>query len=492
MFVKLSLMVVASYMTSFYAYGDPVLKVKVSDKGEVLYEDAQPAGIAAVFTDNVFGRWVRPLQDGNYVSSLADFKFADDKRYVDLDIKPGASFHNGRHLTAEDIEFSLMRVFWQTNSDYYWSFLECVEGVTSALQRPAPGSISGIKVLSGQKLRLQFTRPCPEILSALSLSFFAPRAREEMKDDMIHFKHLPVGAGPYAVSSETAQGYRLKKVYGSGPDQVNLITSGQNGSPDVYYSKLDSPPDFSKALSSLPSSTLTLFTSANHPLFRNLRLRSLFNRAFDRAKLQKNFSFEPSYSLSLQGTQEPTTLAEIQVARREIRQILKGMNYIELEVPVQTREISGPLAEVVNELKLQFVEMGLTVRFVANPKQFLSVEDAQAFPFWLWWLVIDPLSPQTMLSGFLPNGGYEFMGTQSSVPYFQAIQSAKTADSTLKAQQVLDQFLSDAGHGIPLLRRKTAYSFNPKTVETLGEQVESISLDLSRIKVRTCHSSVTE
>jgi ABC-type transport system substrate-binding protein len=463
------------------------LSVQVGAGTEIPYEDTLPGGLLSTFTDNVFGSWTRLTASGKYDSELLDVKFADQYKRLILKIKPGSQFNNGRALKASDIEFALRRGFY-INSPFFAGFLKCVMGVSESLNKPAANSIAGLQVTGDDTLEMQFTRPCPEIIHSLSLPFFAPRPLEEMQSDLIHFRNLPVGAGPYKVVSldQEKGSYRLQRVRGHGPQNITLLTSTPAQPADIIFGNFAAPANFRRSISVTPNSTLTLFTSNSHGLFDDTQIRSLFYKVFDRQRLALDPAHKPATGLTL-ATQVPLlSTIEIDQARKELRTLVlkKYPDGLTIKIPVLMKSFSPAMDRVLTEMKDQLSQVSVQVQFFPRPIKFLDASEAKDYPFWLWWLVIDPLAPSVMLASFGKDSAYTFQRVSDLTvqKQFDAVQTAHSDRDRHEAERQLDTMISQLGYGIPLLQSRNSFVYNPATVASLGTQANLLSVDFTQLK----------
>lgn len=467
------------------------LTVQIGSGLEVPYEDTRPGNMLSSFSDNVFGAWTHLTPAGTYESDLVSFQFSQDRTKLVLKTKPGVKFNNGRPITSADIEFSLLRGFY-INPPFFAGFLKCVNGVHESLTNPGAGSVPGIVETDKHTIELQFTRPCPEIIHSLSLPFFSPHPQEEMAADRIHFKGLPVGAGPYKVVSEKSGEYQLQKVRGSGPDKITLLTKTSASPADVIAGSAV-PEGYKWSTSTAANATLTLFTSNSHPLFKNPQIRSLFYQIFDRALLVKDESLSPATGLSLQTNLKNPTSSDVTRSRSILKQLIAEQypQGLKIQIPVLMAAISPMNKRIVAELTVQLAEVGIDAEFFPRPAKYLEPGDATEYPFWLWWLVIDPLAPSVMLASFHPNSAYRFhqVPGNSILQLFEKVAAAKSDEERLEAERTLDSTISLQGFGIPLLRNRNSFAYNPKTVTSTGKQSNLLSIDLTQIKAEPCAAS---
>jgi hypothetical protein len=475
------------------------LVVLLNTDGSLPYEEDQPGDVLATFSDNVFGSWIRMTTLGKYSSEVVDFNFSDDNRSLDLTIKPGIQFHDGSVITAEDFQFSLLRGLFTDKASFYAGFLGCIEGVDGSTTLKPGSSLAGVQIQSRFHVRLKFIRPCREILHALTLPYVAPRPKGRMTDDFVHFKGLPVGVGPYRVTSEDRSSGEilLERMHPRTgyPRRISMRTRDSGSIPDIALSRASDAynTELINTYLTSPSATLTLFSSQRNAIFTSSRTRELFYKIFDRRILTANSSESAAYSLSLYGGVKTLNNLSIDEARQELRIILSKLPQASRTLIVALfGSIDARKAKLIRDLTKQFNEVGLGVEFEVVPQKFLSAEDGKKYAFWLAGLVIDPVAPGAMLSSFRESSAFPFHSVPSSrlTKLFVNWENAVTTNEKTASAVALDDFIAEGGYGIPLLRDHNAIFYNPLTIENLGQQNQILSIDISEVRSKTCANAL--
>jgi oligopeptide transport system substrate-binding protein len=115
-------------------------------------------------------------------------------------LRSGVMFHNGRPVTADDLVYSLTRLFREPirSEGLAANYLEAILGVPE-FEAGRTHEIAGIRALDRRRLEVQLSRPYSPLLSALALDMTAPVPREIL--DRPHgaeaYEAHPVGCGPF-------------------------------------------------------------------------------------------------------------------------------------------------------------------------------------------------------------------------------------------------------------------------------------------------------
>ena len=134
-------------------------------------------------------------------------KFIDDLCFPD---------GKGREVTADDFVYSWKRVAdAKTKSNCYWIFEGHVVGLDEFHQKSIDQQISydepveGFKALDRYTLQVKLTRPYPQLIWILTMSYTFVVPREAVQSYGAEFLNHPVGTGPYVVGDWKFRNYRI-------------------------------------------------------------------------------------------------------------------------------------------------------------------------------------------------------------------------------------------------------------------------------------------
>jgi ABC-type dipeptide/oligopeptide/nickel transport system permease component/ABC-type transport system substrate-binding protein len=122
-------------------------------------------------------------------------------RFVDDDAFPHGK---GRELTAQDVIYSIERHFDPANrSEGQWLWRDRIAGLddwgTSGANYDA--DVAGLRAIDSHTLRIELTRPYPQLPHTLAIGFAAIVPREAVEHYGPEIGIHPVGSGPYKVES---------------------------------------------------------------------------------------------------------------------------------------------------------------------------------------------------------------------------------------------------------------------------------------------------
>ncbi|HPN17749.1 MAG TPA: ABC transporter substrate-binding protein, partial [Candidatus Aminicenantes bacterium] len=158
-----------------------------------------PAKGESVFvSQQIFDGLVRLDNDLNIVPDLAEYwDISEGGRCYTFYLRKGVRFHDGRELTAGDVEFSLRRLMDpETESPFGRLFVDKVVG-GEEFAAGAAEDVAGFRILDRYIFELHWKKPYVSALGLLSMSFCRILPRETVEEDGSRFFARPVGTGPF-------------------------------------------------------------------------------------------------------------------------------------------------------------------------------------------------------------------------------------------------------------------------------------------------------
>lgn len=149
----------------------------------------------------VFGGLVTIDRDLNIVPDLAqDWHISLDGRIYTFYLRPDATFHDGRQVTAEDVRWSLERVTNPlTESPVVDQYLGDIVGVKEKINGDAP-TISGVRVIDDLTLEITIDAPKSYFLAKMTYPTGFVLDRENVEADPNKWFRHPNGTGPFKLT----------------------------------------------------------------------------------------------------------------------------------------------------------------------------------------------------------------------------------------------------------------------------------------------------
>lgn len=292
--LKSSAPVYASEAGQVYRKPLPSLPVTFDPK---FYSDAYSVIVSTQIYDRLF-----EFDDfQNIKPSLAEkWETAEGGKIWTIYLKNNVKFHNGKTLTARDVEFMLYRLLEPDSSKS--QELSIIAGSDEYIKKKSK-TVSGIKALSPEAIRIELKSPFPPFLSlftAMNTETIPWDYNGETESNF--FKH-PIGTGPYKFESyEPDQRVTLvaneqyflgrpllDKIIFEKSTTENAIKGFNNG----YYQDLEWYSDLDPrrltntyTMIKAPVAGLNVIAINNRrPPFNNVHFRKALMYALDRVKL---------------------------------------------------------------------------------------------------------------------------------------------------------------------------------------------------------------
>jgi oligopeptide transport system substrate-binding protein len=220
------------------------------------------------------------------------------RRFV-FHLRPGATFHDGTPVRAQDFAFAWSRLADPVAGRPFAFLLEHVAGFTELQERPRVTRLAGVEPRNDLTLEVTLDRSWPDfplLLSHPALSPVPPAADQPV------FASQPVGNGPYRVAAPLAPGSPLileaNETYYGAPPAVGsaefvLFEDPQLAWPDFLSGELDvapvPPPLLAEAEGRFGSHGVVVLArllycglNQSDPRFQDRRLRQAVSLALDR------------------------------------------------------------------------------------------------------------------------------------------------------------------------------------------------------------------
>ncbi len=222
-----------------------------------------------------------------------------------FNLRKGAKFHNGREITAEDVEYSIKRMLSpQLKSPNVW-FLTDIEGAQE-YNKGKNDYIEGVKVLDKYRIGIRLTKPYSGFILNLAEVCCSILPKEDIE------KGIFSGAGPFILGEKDDEKYSLlafKDYYGGQPyiDRVDIFYKKEeneevannfiNGKYDFLVLNSNTmdiiknkAQDITIELKDILSTNFWGFNFSSKSIFaQNKDVRRALNLAIDRKKLISEF-----------------------------------------------------------------------------------------------------------------------------------------------------------------------------------------------------------
>ena len=423
---------------------------------------------------------------------LQSFRWDHRKKSYVLKLRKGLRFHNGRAVTAKDLEFSILRGLLTPKRSYFSAFFNNIEGVEKlgVINKFKSGIVSGVKIVGDDEVEIKIKKPNPSFLHSLARPTFSLVPIEELNDsDYEVWKKWPIGAGGYRVHNmNDTKNMILKKISKAsyGPDLIKIDFSEDEQFPDIIVNKAKDGDKYSIAYSKKSTFVTGIFFNFNNYLGRSLDFRKAVHHAINRAEivkvapeLKENQQFLASH---LWGRINVSNDYSLEKAKSLFNKINDFKNQSSIKIPVY-----GRVTDDLKILEKQLIQAGLPIKFFASrEKNFSKIDNKTPFRVASPGAdVADSIVLFELMRG--ENSPYWPHFPKNDKKYEKLIDLAKNTSSLDKkvlATKELSQYFYDNKISVPLFEGRTFISFNKDRIKSLGLQNGGLTFYLNRVEIR--------
>jgi ABC-type transport system substrate-binding protein len=217
-------------------------------------------------------------------------------------------FHNGRAVTASDLEFSIIRGFISNSANYNSNFFRDIAGVEKLKKgtKFSPGMVDGIKVTDEKTIKIRIKTANPLFLVNFTIPLTPIVPAENLKDDYYSWKTFPIGAGPYKIS-EDYHDHRLTLIKidrnKKGPEKIEYHTRRKDVEYDIMFDGIElneQEKTFKKNLGKFPTGITSLYFYKKNKFGQNENFRKAIYHSINRIEVLSGSEFQkPAYTMTL-------------------------------------------------------------------------------------------------------------------------------------------------------------------------------------------------
>lgn len=414
-----------------------------------------------------------------------------------LELKPNLRFHNGREATATDLEFSLLRGALSGNHNYFRVFFNNIVGMDS-LKTGTPyrtGMLKGIRVIDPLHLRISLKNPNPSFLHNLCYTFCSLVPRESVKEDNVMlWKTLPVGAGPYRVTEASPEQSRvhLAKVATDNKTaaaEIDLYTGNVPNGVDLALWHWDDLPNMTRVVGDHSDSVVVILFNFNHKLAKHLPFRKALALALNRGQMAEGFDYvRPTVDYlpaHFWGRYNPPEKQDVEKAKAILAGLpedLKALTKQPIRVPVRA---SMKPKVAFDRIEAQLKAIGLNIEFYPNTKKFWEKDHAET-ALWIVSFVMGDVDPILKFGTFRADGPILPFAPAKDADFEKLYQDAARASSLdlrVESVKALSKYVYDQTMLLPVFEKKPVHWYNPKVISGLGNQDGGYWIYLDRVTV---------
>lgn len=269
---------------------DPIVKAEVA---------------AQMVTMHIFSRLLKydPVSQKMEGDLAEKWQVSDDQKTYTLALRKGATFHNGRTVTAADVKYSFERLVNPGSASPSANTLADVVGVDE-FRAGHTGGIAGLRVVSDDVIEITLAKIRPAFLQTLTTVPLSIVPKEEVERAGDNFGLKPVGSGPFELEAWQRDDKVVLKAfedYFGGRPHLDRVTyrvmkeeatrdaEFQTGNIDMMtageslYRKYAADPAYRSHLTEVPELfTRAIFFNLKEKPFDDVRVRQAINYAIDK------------------------------------------------------------------------------------------------------------------------------------------------------------------------------------------------------------------
>ena len=469
-----------------------VLRVQLDSGGQIPYAKGVPVDVLRATIVPILGQLLYTSNSYDLKPGLLEsFNWDYEKEAYILRIRKGLKFHNGRKVTAKDLEFSILRGFYSNRRSFFIPFLNEIEGV-EAIEESAKfvsGKVKGIKIIDDLTLSIKLRKPNPLFLHSLASPYFSIVPIEAFTDDYEIWRDTPIGAGNYRVKthSRDEKTLILEKVGDAISAKEIALHYGSN-SYDTDIEMTIPKEDMELIVSKRAAALTSINFNFNNPIAADIRFRKAINIAIDRNKIAEGVeTYSPVHEFLAQhfwGRTEVEIVRDTETAKK----LLKSVSGLDLakqyEIPIFYGSLNDEkYGSYIQKLVKQLAQVGLKIKPVSSTVKFFPTDNKDTL-FRLTSLgtgVADPLILFGLLRGEKsPKRPHFPLHDKEYESLFRKAQLSTTLEQRVDAVKKLSQYVQDNVWLVPLFEKKLLVSVNPKRIKSIGVQDGGLTFFLER------------
>jgi ABC-type transport system substrate-binding protein len=416
-------------------------------------------------------------------------------------LKKGLRFHNGRAVTARDLEFSLLRGFFSRNPSFFQTYVGSIEGAEEVVPGTPyrSGLVSGVKVLSELEISVKLRRANPAFLFSLIHPFLSLTPIEAFKEDLLTWKTNPIGAGPFRVTQDFDGSKMIVSRVNPKEGHINEVIFWSTYDPKISYDFVFRRPaqlekdDYEAYISKNTIAMRGISFSFANPLGANLDFRRFIMAAINRAELTSilapdaapSFELLPKVMWGRAGLEDPYNPAEAKA-------LFAGLNIGKTKKPLIGYVFGQNVISSANQRLIGVIESGLAafdikIEWRTTKEKFLSPEIAKEASFELSGMLAEHVDPLLMYGVYRSTSPLKFRrpmgGDKEFDALYEAAGLATDKPERIKTMQALSKYVQDQAYFIPLAEEKNMILHRKGLVKSFGRQTQGLILFLDQIEL---------
>ena len=451
----------------------------------------------------VMGTLISIDQNGDIKPSLLEsFDWDFEKNYYKLRLRKNLYFQNGRKVTVEDLEFSILRPFFARKPSDASILLFDLKGIEKVRhgQPYKSGLVEGVQILDDRTISFAPAKFNPVFLYNLARAHYSISPREEYQKDLMTWKKWPIGAGAYRIVEEDIKnrGYYLSLVDGGNfPKAPKMIYYEQERvfEPDITTKDSISAKENKYKKEKLLISLFKRVIEFNYSSYlgKSKDFRKAISLALSRREISDSTDILtfPLYEVITRGNIGRINVKEqnnLEEASRLFKKVLGSNNKKIFKIPY-----SPDKAYLGNEykekIKIQLKKAGFNVNFYEMNNNLWNIfsENFKSSPFCLVSMMVDFVDPRPTFYTYKNGSMLENTYHSNDKKFEKLLENAKEAKSRRELNSKIEKlswYYYENFIFVPLFESPNIAYYNPQKISSIGTQIGASMFYLHNLEIK--------
>ncbi|WP_161597729.1 ABC transporter substrate-binding protein [Fluviispira multicolorata] len=427
----------------------------------------------------------------------------------EINLKKNIKFHNGRTVTAYDVEFSYARLLLQSKeNNFAFSNLDDIVGIDNLKEAKFENIhnlnyprkiLDGFEVVDDFKIILTLKRNNHFLLQKLSTAFMPIVPIEELDEKYIDWKGIPIGFGRYKILKADLKDYQfiLEKTSKEDiPKYIRIIFSDKDIGDLRFLSHLSESFFEGKVL--FPNIYINggFLFNFKSPLGANENFRKAITFALDREKIVKTssdndivaedqmlaqYSWQERYR-----SREPITKQNIALAKEHMAKVPKEL-WENKVLPVHSFwPIKKDLNEIgyIKEIKRQLLEIGINLKFYNTDFNYTKFKKDDENVLWFTGFDTQTDDPNANFAYFKTGSFFNNIYPENDEEFLKLYDlSVNNFLSNPEHTRQLSEYFKRKNYMIVMFNLKKRFAYRKDRIKFLESMYSGVRLDLWKIKL---------
>ncbi|WP_186645514.1 ABC transporter substrate-binding protein [Fluviispira vulneris] len=439
---------------------------------------------------------------------LVDNYSCKNKKCI-INLKENVKFHNGRTVTAFDVEFSFIRLLMQNREDNFaFSNLDDIEGIDSLMpvkyqminHLNYPRSVlSGFEVINDHQIILHLKRDNNFLLQKLSSAYMPIVPIEELTENYADWKGIPIGFGRYKIVKSDLEKYQfvLEKTSNEDiPKYIRIIFENKDIGDLRFLSHMSESQYDGKVL--FPNIYVNggFLFNFKSKLGSNENFRAAISLALDREKI---VNFSPDNDLVAEDqmlaryswqeryrSRENLTVQNVELAKEYLNKVpaelWRGKEFNVHSFWSIKKDLNS--VNYIKEIKRQLSEIGINLKFYNTDLNYTKFKKDDENVLWFTGFDTQTDDPNANFAYFKAGSFFNNIYPENDKEFLDLYElSVNNFLSNPEYTRNLSKYFKKKNYMVVIFNVKKRFAYRKDRIEFLESEYSGVRLDLWKIKL---------